>query len=72
MTGIYREYRQVHKSMSQLCISLSVYCNCTYIHALLTCFFVGLFVRPDDGAEVGEDQCSQSAGSFLWSAVVVE
>lgn len=40
--------------------------------AWLTRLLVGLLVWPDDRAEVGEDQCAQSAGAFLWSAVVVE
>lgn len=38
----------------------------------LTCLLVRLLVWPDDRAEVGEDQRAQSAGSFLWSTVVVE
>lgn len=38
----------------------------------LTCLLVCLLVWPDDRAEVGEDQCAQSTGSFLWSTVVVE
>lgn len=63
LTGLNRDYRQVYISVSQLCISPSV---------PLTCLFVCLLVRPDDGAEVGEDQCAESAGSFLWSTVVVK
>lgn len=43
-----------------------------WMSVLLTCFLVRLFVWPDDRAEVGEDQCAQSAGSFLWSTVVVK
>lgn len=38
----------------------------------LTRLLICLLVWPDDRAEVGEDQRAQSAGSFLWSAVVVE
>lgn len=38
----------------------------------LTRLLVGLLVWPDDGAEAGEDQRAQSAGSFLWSTVVVQ
>lgn len=38
----------------------------------LTSLLVCLLVWPDDRAEVSEDQSAQSAGSFLWSAVVVQ
>lgn len=38
----------------------------------LTCLLVCLLVWPDNRAEVGEDQRSQSAGAFLRSTVVVE
>lgn len=57
--------------VSQLCISPSEY---AYVHTSvsLTRLLVGLLVWPNDRAEVGEDQCAQSAGSFLWSTVVVE
>lgn len=59
-------------SMSQPCFSLSVYLSVCLCLCSLTSLLVGLFVRPDDGAEAGEDQCAQSAGSFLRSAVVVQ
>lgn len=39
---------------------------------VLTCLFVGLLIRPNDGAETGEDQRAQPAGSFLRAAVVVQ
>lgn len=38
----------------------------------LTRLFVCLLVWPDDRAEVVEDQRAQSAGSFLWSTVVIQ
>ena len=63
LTGLNRDYWQVYISMSQLCISPSV---------PLTCLFVRLLVWPDNGAEVGEDKCAESAGSFLLSTVVVK
>ena len=37
----------------------------------LTSFLVGLFVGPDDRAEVSQYQGAQSAGSSLCTAVVV-
>lgn len=39
---------------------------------VLTCLLVGLLIGPDDGAEAGEDQRAQPAGSFLGATVVVE
>lgn len=63
VTGTYWSESAMHQSV----------CVCT-VHMWLsfTCFFVSLLVWPDDGAEAGEDQCTQSAGSFLWSAVIVQ
>lgn len=47
-------------------------CVSACLSVSLTRLLVGLLIWPDDGAEIGEDQRAQSAGSFLRSAVVVQ
>lgn len=64
LTGLNKDYREAY----QVWVSRASAVVCEP----LTCLFVRLLIWPDDGAEAGEDQRAQSAGSFLWSAVVVE
>lgn len=68
LTGLCCYYRQVY--CTWVWVSYAAVCLCMSV--LFTCFLVSLLVWPDDRAEVGEDQCTQSAGSFLWSTVVVK
>lgn len=65
LTGFNSDYNQVY--IQEVWVSCASARLCA-----LTCFLVCLLVWPDNRAEVGEDQRSQSAGAFLRSTVVVE